>query len=108
MSQEELEKLKARERELANELQRLKLEREVLEVKIRSELNVVVTANSVTEGAVILAISEIRDDILKILRETPGRYYDYSKSVNQIPLESWRKFHEQLIILPKIDFAYKN
>lgn len=111
MSQEELEKLRAREDTLAKELAQLKKDREELEVKMRSELNVVVTANSVTEGAVILASSNNitdREDILGLLRKTPGRYYDYSKRVNQIPLEHWKKFHEQLIALPKIDFAYKD
>lgn len=109
MSQDEIEKLRAREEFITRELAQIKKDREALELKMKAELNVVVTANSMLEGAVIVAITpEIRDDVLKLLRETPGRMYNYSNNTNQIPLEHWRKFHEQLLLLPKIDFAFKD
>src|SRR6267378_23208 len=110
MSQDEIEKIRAREEFITRELAQLKLDREKLELAIKAELNVVITANSVTEGAVILAISDIRDDILDILKKTPGRYFRYQNNlpINEIPLESWKTFHEQLMLLPKIDFAFKD
>jgi len=110
MSQDEIEKIRAREEFITRELAQLKLNREALELKLKSELNVVITANSVSEGAVILAISDVRDDILDILRKTPGRFFRYQNNlpVNEIPLESWKNFHSELIKLPKIDFAFKD
>lgn len=108
MSQEELENIRAREAELAKQLAQLRADREKLELEIRANKGLVITANRVTDGAVICVSSDIRDDLLELFRNTPGRWYDGHSKSNSIPLESWNEFHTKLIVLPKLDFAYVN
>lgn len=109
MSQDELDAIAREEQELTARLELMRARKLELEKIAKDNMSVTVTATSLQGGAVICAISpDVRDDILSVLRVTPGRWFNGINKTNTIPVEHWRNFVSNLEKLPNITLAYGN
>lgn len=109
MSQDELNTLEAQEKELEQKLQELKNRKLELEKRLKEEEVTIGTATLVTEGAVICVFNpRKREDILKLLMRTPGRWFNHSTNENTIPVEQWHQFVEEYNKLEKVQLVYKD
>lgn len=116
MSQDELDALAQQELELKSQMEalnakRLEIEKRKLEIRAAEKANMVitVTAQSVQGGAVICAVSpEMREDVLTILRNTKGRWYNSVSRTNTIPLDEWEGLAKKILALPNVGLVYGN
>jgi len=118
MSSEEIQRLEAEERELAEKLAAIratkarKIEEERLAAEAerkRKELEQVVeiqVEKLTPYNVVIIRTAFMRSDLLAILRATPGRHYNHVGSTNDIQLKEWEKFVRSASALPKVEFQY--
>lgn len=91
------EELIAQQQEIARQLAELdSLERAEKE-KLELEKPITATVNGlIRQQEVSVSLSDFRNDIVEILRTTPGRYYDGYRKINTIPLDSWLALVEKL------------
>lgn len=109
MSQDELDAIAREETEHVARLELLRARKAELEKQAQDNLTVTVTATSLQGGAVICAITpDVREDVLTVLRGTPGRWFNGVSKTNTIPVEHWRSFVENVAKLPNLAVTYGN
>lgn len=109
MSQDELDAIAREEMEHVARLELLRARKAELEKQAQDNLTVTVTATSLQGGAVICAITpDVREDVLTVLRGTPGRWFNGVSKTNTIPVEHWRSFVENVAKLPNLAVTYGN